>query len=116
MCHVLVIEDEYMIADHIADVVTAAGATSVVHAETEADAIAEARARRPEIIMSDVKLLDGTGPAAVERILAELGPIPVIFVTGTPEDCRPCEPPAVVLGKPIIEAEITAHFRRLAPV
>lgn len=116
MCHVLVIEDEGLIAEHIADMVCGAGATSVAHAETEAGAVAQARVRKPEMILSDVRLLEGTGPAAVQTILAEFGPIPVIFVTGTPEDCRPCEPPAVVLGKPIREADVVSHFRRMAPL
>ena len=66
--------------------------------------------------MSDVKLSEGSGPMAVAAILYEYGPIPVIFIIGTPEECRPCEAPAVVLTKPISNAAVVSIFRRLAPL
>lgn len=43
---------------------------------------------------SDAVPLEGTGPKAVEVILQEIGPVPVIFNKGTPE------------------AAIRAHLRR----
>jgi CheY-like chemotaxis protein len=116
MCHVLVIEDDFLIADYIVQLVEDAGATSISQAATQHDAVEQARQRRPELIMSDVKLLEGTGPLAVEAILAELGTIPVIFVTGTPEACEPCDAPAVILSKPINEQEVVRHFKQMAPI
>jgi CheY-like chemotaxis protein len=116
MCHVLVIEDNFLIADYIVQLVEEAGATSIAQAVTQSEAVAQARQRRPELIMSDVQLLEGTGPLAVQTILAELGPIPVIFVTGTPEDCEPCDKPAIVLSKPINQLEVVRHFKQMAPV
>ncbi len=98
MCHVLVIEDDWLIAEHIVHLAEEAGATSIAQADTQAGAIEAARGQRPEMILSDVKLLSGTGPLAVQEILAELGEIPVIFITGTPEDCAPCAPPGIVLS------------------
>lgn len=115
MCHVLVIEDDWLIADHIMHLATESGATLIAQADTQATAIEAARGRRPELIFSDVKLLSGTGPLAVETILAEFGEIPVIFITGTPQDCEPCAPPGVVLSKPIVEHEVREAFRRFAP-
>lgn len=116
MCHVLIIEDDFFIADYIVQLVEASGATSISQAVSQQEAIDKAREQRPELIMSDVQLTEGTGPLAVQAIIAEMGPIPVIFVTGTPEECEPCDAPAVVLGKPINEREIAHHFRLLAPV
>ena len=116
MCHALVIEDEWLIAEYVGSLAEQAGATSVDFAENEADAIAAAKRRVPAIILSDVQIRAGTGPNAVEAIHREFGPIPVIFITGTPEECHPCAPPAVVLGKPIRQEEILAEFRRLAPI
>lgn len=92
-----------------------AGATSIAQADTQAGAVDAARQRRPELILSDVKLLVGTGPLAVQTILSELGEIPVIFITGTPEACEPCAPPGVVLGKPIVDNDVREAFRRFAP-
>lgn len=94
MCHVLIIEDDWLIAEHIVQLVKDAGATSTAQADTQDSAIEAARRQRPEIILSDVRLISGTGPLAVQAILAELGQIPVIFITGSPEDCTPCAPQA----------------------
>jgi hypothetical protein len=74
-----------------------------------------ARVMPAEMILSDVRLTSGTGPLAVQAIIAEHGDIPVIFITDTPEDCAPCAPPGVILGKPIIEHALKDTFRRLAP-
>ena len=115
MCHVLIIEDEALIALDLQEMLADAGATTFSFAETESEALDAARARRPDVIMSDVMLREGTGPNAVEAIQDEMGPLPVIFITATPESCSPCEPSAVVLGKPIMNAAVSAAFRAIAP-
>lgn len=115
MCHVLVIEDDFLIADHIIRLAQAGGATSVAQADSQESAITAARDRKPEVILSDVKLACGTGPLAVQAIIAEHGAIPVIFITGSPESCEPCEPPGVIMTKPIQDRSVVEAFRRLAP-
>jgi two-component system, response regulator PdtaR len=110
VCHVLIIEDEILVAMHIETLLEDAGATSFAFAASEEEAVASAQAMRPGLITSDVKLSDGAGPAAVRRILAEMGPIPVIFITATPEDCALSDPPMTVLVKPLMsEALATAY-------
>ena len=116
MCHVLIIEDEPFVAMILEDLLVHEGATSVAVAVTEQQAIELALARRPAIITSDVKLIEGTGPNAVQRIHEKLGDVPVIFITGTPEDCRPCQPPGKVLTKPMDHRAVVAAFHELAPV
>ena len=83
MCHVLIIEDEPLVAMSIEDLLALEGATSFAIASTELEAVAAATAHKPSVITSDVKLLEGTGPAAVAQIHERMGPIPIIFVTGT---------------------------------
>ena len=91
MCHVLVIEDEPLIAMHVADIAGMRG-TSTELAEFKEAALIAARHMMPAVIVSDVDLKQGgRGPIAVATIRNELGPVPVIFVTGTPEDCEPCD-------------------------
>lgn len=114
MCHVLIIEDEWIIAEHLSIMVQEAGATSIAVTVTQDDAIASAREHHPRVILSDVKLLEGTGPQAVQAIYREQGEVPVIFITGTPEACQPCNPPGVVLTKPISQIEVAKAFRRCA--
>jgi CheY-like chemotaxis protein len=115
MCHVIVIEDEPLIALHMADLAEEAGATSVELVETEVEAVNAAQRRKPDIILSDVKLKVGTGPDAVVAIRQEMGHIPVLFVTASPELCSPFDPPSIVLNKPVSQADFMREFARLAP-
>ena len=89
------------------------GATSFAFAACQDDAVSEAVSCRPAVIMSDVKLLEGTGPMAVAIIVDRLGPIPVIFITGTPEACSPCDPANPVLPKPFDRPAIVQAFRQM---
>lgn len=116
MCHVLIIEDEWLIAEHLSQLAECAGATSIATACTENEAVQSAHDRMPGIILSDVNLQVGTGPCAVRTIRADLGEIPVIFITGTPEACTPIAPPGVILNKPVNPAHMMDTFRRFAPI
>jgi len=113
VCHVLIIEDEPLIALSIEAVLEDEGVNSIDIAATEDQAIRLARNRRPNLITSDVKLAKGNGPAAVAQILRDLGPVPVIFITAAAEDCERCSPPAIVLGKPFRPGQIAAAFHKL---
>lgn len=116
MCHVLVIEDEPLIAMLVADVAEIGGATSTVFAESEETAMIAARQMVPNVIVSDVDLKEGgRGPLAVAAIRDEFGPVPVIFVTGTPEDCEPCDYAHAILAKPMNEAAFLHAFAQVAP-
>jgi CheY-like chemotaxis protein len=113
MCHVLSIEDEPFVAMVIEDILAREGATSFEIASTEEAAVAAAVAHEPQIITSDVKLLEGSGPAAVAQIHERVGPIPVVFITGTPEACEPCNPPGMVVTKPFTEQAVVAAYHRM---
>lgn len=115
MCHVLIIEDEPLIAMLLRDVLEDAGATSFAFAATQDEAVTAARERLPAMISSDVKLLHGTGPRAVALIHAQFGAIPVMFVTGTPECCEPCPASATIIAKPFEQGLVTQAFHDLAP-
>jgi CheY-like chemotaxis protein len=114
MCHVLIIEDEPFVAMALQLLLRDAGATSIDFADSKDDAVEAARARRPSVITSDVRLRVGRGPDAVRCILAEHGLIPVIYITASPEECHECDPD-YVFSKPMNEAKIEAVFRRIKP-
>lgn len=111
MCHVLIIEDEPLIALDLEDLLGRCGAKSFSFADTQEEAITQSHLRRPDFILSDVWLLEGTGPCAVEKIRSDFGPIPVIFVTATPEACGPCAPPGKIFRKPMDRLAIGSAFR-----
>ena len=114
MCHVLIIEDEPLVASSIEDLLALEGATSFAIAGSQKEAVAAAMSKRPSVITSDVNLLEGTGPAAVAEIYERMGPVPVIFVTGNPELCKPCNPPGSILAKPFTDQALRAAFREAA--
>jgi CheY-like chemotaxis protein len=113
MCHILIIEDEPFVAMNIQMLLEDEGVTSFEIASTEAEAVAAAMDRRPDLITSDVRLLEGTGPRAVAEILARLGHVPVIFITGTPSECVPAPASALILRKPLQRGALEAAFRQL---
>lgn len=113
MSHVLIIEDEPFVAILIEDVLRAQGFSSVTIAASQSEAVAAALAHRPDLITSDVCLAEGNGPIAVQTICEQLGPIPVIFVTGTPAECTPCDPNNIILDKPLDHLAMAAAIRHL---
>lgn len=110
MCHVLIIEDEPLVAMEIEDILMRNGATSVEIVDTEQAAVAAATSHRPQVITSDVKLFEGTGPAAVKEIQNRFGPVPVIFITGSPGECKPCNPPGSIVTKPFSRRTVADAF------
>lgn len=102
-----------MIAMLLQDALEDEGATSFAFAATEKDAVDLALQHPPALITSDVNLLEGTGPAAVAQIHQKLGDVPVIFITATPSMCEPCDPPGVVLVKPVNVRHVAAAFHQL---
>jgi len=116
MCHVLVIEDEFLIATYIQAVLEENGATSVEVVDTEHGAIRAALTKRPGVITSDIKLREGSGLKAVRTIHEQAGLIPVIFITSTPELCDMAGPHVRVLGKPAAEPTIRHAFLEVFPV
>ncbi len=112
MCHVLIIEDESIIAMLIEDTLADCGATSFDFAATEDEAVALAGERRPDFITADINLLAGSGHKAVERISDLCGPIATVVISGNLHPPIPQPPPeALVLKKPFRMAELSAYFR-----
>ena len=116
MCHVLVIEDEALVAMMIEDCLRNAGATSFDFAATEDEAVELALLSPPGFITADVTLARGKGPSAVNRIRARLGPVPAVVISGDLHPQCPEPPPCRVLKKPFLDEQITTIFRELAPV
>jgi hypothetical protein len=67
------------------------------------------------VITCDVMLGSGFGPSAIQAIEAEHGPLPVIFVTATPDQCGDCQPHPV-LEKPFNTNVLASLFRDAAPI
>jgi CheY-like chemotaxis protein/DNA-directed RNA polymerase specialized sigma24 family protein len=107
---VLIIEDEPIIAMDIETIVRDLGHTVTGVAVTRDEAVAQAMARRPGLVLADIQLADdSSGIDAVKDILAEFQ-VPVIFITAFPErlltGARP--EPTFLITKPFQRSTVKA--------
>lgn len=108
---VMVIEDETIIAMDLKGIVQALGHEVTGIARTHSAAIQLANEQRPDLILADIQLADGSsGVDAVNELLGILGDMPVIFITAFPERLltgdRP--EPAFLISKPYTEDQVSS--------
>jgi CheY-like chemotaxis protein len=83
---ILIIEDDNITASHLEALVLGSGHRVTGVAKTHREALDLAHKHKPDLILSDIQLEDGSsGVEAVNDILCELE-LPVIFITGHPEE------------------------------
>ena len=109
--HVLIIEDEPVIALELEILLGDLGFRSFDVADCPQDALACARAHRPALITADYRIFAGTGVEAVQMITAAVGEIPVVYVTGNP-DMLPAHSSSAIIDKPISPIALAAACRR----
>ena len=83
---ILLVEDEFAVAMELRDRLDRLGYTVVGHELSGEDAIAQATATRPDLVLMDVRLdgrMDGIEAA---RTIREAHPVPVVFVTAYSDD------------------------------
>jgi len=100
-----------MIGMMIAETVAGMGHDVSAIAATEADAVAAVAQCRPELMIVDVRLRDGSGVAAVEEI-CRTSPVPHVFVTGDTSSVEALRPNAVVIQKPFRELDLASAIQR----
>ena len=110
LANVLIIEDEPIIAMDIETIVRDLGHNVTGVAVTRDEAITQARAHPPGLVLADIQLADdSSGIDAVKDILAEFS-VPVIFITAFPErlltGTRP--EPTFLITKPFQRATVKA--------
>lgn len=104
--HALIIEDEFIIAMAIEDVLRDCGFETFDIA-TSPDAAIEAAAEQcPDLITADVQLRPGCGIETVRAIDPDPA-TPVIFITGNAKEVRQRLPQHIVLDKPFSEQTLT---------
>ena len=102
-CRVLLVEDDPRIAPLLAETLTNLGYEVCGIETTEAGAVAAAARHRPDLMIVDVILAEGTGPAAMARI-TQAAPVPHLFMSGRSQDAA--MPGEVLLSKPFREADL----------
>jgi len=107
---VLIIEDEPIIALDLENLVTELGHEVVGTAATREQAVSQAYAKKPGLILADINLGEGgSGIDAVSEILDSFD-IPVIFVTAYPEKLLTGErpEPTYLIAKPFLPETVQA--------
>lgn len=112
---ILVVEDDVLIGMYLAEMLTAMGYDVCSVEATEADAVAAAAQYKPDLMIVDARLSDGSGIAAVDRIL-RAGFVPHVFVSGDVLDIRISRPGAVVMQKPYTGQDLTRAIQRALDV
>lgn len=108
--HVMIIEDESIIALHIKLIVETLGHSIAGVARTRREAVDLASRARPELVLADISLADGSsGIDAVKDILGVMD-VPVIFITAFPERLLTGErpEPTYLITKPFEPETVTA--------
>ena len=107
---VLIIEDEPIIAMDIETIVRDLGHSVTGVAVTRDEAVSQALARRPGLVLADIQLADdSSGIDAVKDILQEFN-VPVIFITAFPERLLTGErpEPTFLITKPFQRSTVKA--------
>ena len=103
--HALIIEDMFLEAAFIEDVLRTLGYTSFDIVDREEDAIRAAEERCPDLITVDQRITEGSGVNAVRAICATRA-IPVVFISEYRAEVLRLAPDAVIIGKPFGERSL----------
>ena len=106
---VLIMEDDPLIGMLLAEWLEEMGVCAV--AATAVDAVTAAAQNRPDLVIADARLGDGSGVSAIEEIL-RTGFVPHLFITGNISRVKALRPGAVVLEKPFRVAELMLGIQR----
>lgn len=112
---VLIIEDDFIVAEAIKDQVVRMGHRCCCVAPTAAEALECAFSIMPGLIISDIKLADGSSGLDATRKIHSLVPVPTIFLTADPELVLTgaAEEPEFVLQKPYVPEQLDALVRHV---
>lgn len=108
--NVLIIEDEFLIAAHLEQIILSMGHQIVAKAATQKNAVQAAKNKPVGLILADIKLADGSNGIDAVNELLETFSIPVIFITAYPDallsGLRP--EPTFMVAKPFSAEEVQA--------
>jgi two-component system, response regulator PdtaR len=108
--HALIIEDNFLIALMLQEHLEANGYDTLDIAATQAQAIALAERRCPDLITADDNLEHGSGVEAIRHICRD-NAIPVIFIVADPTNVKSSLPNALLLLKPFSQAALASAIK-----
>ena len=108
---ILVMEDDAVVAAALGELLEMQGHSVCAIVATESDAVAAAVRFRPDMMIVDAQLREGSGIGAVDRIQGGR-PVAHVFVCGNALRIRTLRPCATVIQKPYFEQDLTRAIQR----
>lgn len=108
---VLVVEDDAIIGTLLAEMLAGMGHDVCAIEATEADAVSAAARCKPDLMIVDVRLGDGSGISAIETI-HRTGPVPHVFVSADVSRYRGLRPDSIFMQKPYRESDLARVIRQ----
>ena len=112
--HIVVVEDDSVLALSIEATLLDGGAKSVTLCASTSEAMEALRQRKPDVLILDVHLADRDDGWALAELVSAVGPRPprIIFSTGSPQDIPPeIAEMGTMLEKPYDPADLLALAR-----
>ena len=106
---ILLVDDNIIVAMLLGEILMGLGHEICASETSEAGAVRAADLHRPDLMIVDARLGEGSGVAAVEAI-CRTGHVPHLFISGGKVDGH--RPNAVVLQKPFLEPELIEAMQR----
>jgi len=95
----IIVEDDAVLAEYLGELLIGMGHDVCGIAATETEAVAKAEEFRPDLMIVDGQLREGSGVSAMTRILGRRD-VAYFYVTGNPWSLREQAPGAVIVTKP----------------
>jgi CheY-like chemotaxis protein len=108
---ILVVEDDPMVALTLSEILETQGHDVLAIATTESEAVAAALELKPEMMIVDAGLREGSGLDAVDRIQQGMR-MAHVFMSGDARPIRALRPWATTIQKPFFEADLTRALQR----
>ena len=108
---VLVVEDDAVIGTLLAEMLAGMGHDVCAIEATETDAVIAAARCKPDLMIVDVGLSEGSGISAVETI-HRIRPVPHVFVSGDVSRIRALRPGSIFMLKPYRESDLARVIRQ----
>jgi CheY-like chemotaxis protein len=108
---IMVVEDDAMIAFLLGEILSGMGHDVCALEGTQEGAIAAALRCKPDLMIVDEHLGDGSGLKVVDSVLGNR-PIPHVFVSGDVRTIQRMRPHDVIVEKPYSEADLARAIQR----
>jgi DNA-binding response OmpR family regulator len=108
---ILIVEDDPMLGELLSEILETMGHEVCGIESTEAEAVTAAFRHKPDLLVIDAWLRDGSGVSVAKKVCDPIF-IPHLFISGDIAGIKVSKPDAIVVQKPFREADLDYAIRR----